>query len=136
AEAARLAPDLPLFAGGRSFGGRMTSQAQAETPLPRVKGLIFFAFPLHAPGRPGSERAAHLADVGVPMLFLQWTRDDVAQLDLLMPVGEGLGPKATRRLAESADHSFHAPARSGRKDPEVLAELLDAAIAWIASQIG
>jgi predicted alpha/beta-hydrolase family hydrolase len=133
AKAADLAPDLPLFAGGRSFGGRMTSQAQAEQALPGVRGLVFFAFPLHPPGKPGVERGAHLADVKVPMLFLQGTNDEFARLDLLQETVTGLGPRASLTLAQFADHSFHAPAKSGRKDPEVMAEILDACAAWVAS---
>ncbi|WP_312166042.1 alpha/beta family hydrolase [Phenylobacterium sp.] len=133
ATAGRLAADLPLFAGGRSFGGRMTSQAQAAQALPGVRGLVFFAFPLHPPGKPGVERAEHLAQVEVPMLFLQGTNDEFARLDLLRETVTGLGPRASLRLAEFADHSFHAPARSGRKDPEVLAEILDDCTAWMAA---
>jgi predicted alpha/beta-hydrolase family hydrolase len=131
AEAAQRAGDLPLFAGGRSFGGRMTSQAQAATPLSGVRGLVFFAFPLHPAGKPADTRAAHLADVKIPMLFLQGTRDALAALELLRPVVARLGPRAVLRLAEHADHSFHVPAKSDRKDPEVLAELLDAAVEWM-----
>jgi predicted alpha/beta-hydrolase family hydrolase len=131
AEAARLAGELALFAGGKSFGGRMTSQAQAIAPLPGVRGLVFFAFPLHPAGKPSTARAEHLGDVAVPMLFLQGTRDALAVPELLRPVVEGLGPKGTLVLAEDADHSFHVPAKTGRKDAEVLAELLDAAAAWM-----
>jgi uncharacterized protein len=134
AEAERRAPDLPRFAGGRSFGGRMTSQAQAKAPLPGVRGLVFFAFPLHPAGKPGTERAAHLTDVALPMLFLQGTRDTLAQLDLLRPVIAGLGTRATLALFEEADHAFHVPAKTGRKDPDVLAEILDTAADWIARQ--
>jgi predicted alpha/beta-hydrolase family hydrolase len=130
-EAARRAPQLPLFAGGKSFGGRMTSQAQAKDALPGVKGLVFFGFPLHAPGKASDERAQHLADVTVPMLFLQGTRDDFASLDLLRPMVERLGKRATLELFEDADHSFHVPARTGRKDAQVLSELADAAAGWI-----
>jgi uncharacterized protein len=133
AEARRLAPTLPLFAGGRSFGGRMTSQAQAIEPMPGVRGLIFFAFPLHTAGKPSTERAAHLADVTVPMLFLSGTKDTLAELDLLQPVVAGLGARATLALFADADHSFHVPARTGRKDAEVMAELLDTAAAWMAA---
>jgi predicted alpha/beta-hydrolase family hydrolase len=133
AKAGDLAPDLPLFAGGRSFGGRMTSLAQAEQALPGVRGLVFFAFPLHPPGKPGVERAGHLAEVAVPMLFLQGTNDEFARLDLLRETVAGLGARANLTLAEFADHSFHAPAKSGRKDPEVLAEVLDVAAAWMAA---
>jgi predicted alpha/beta-hydrolase family hydrolase len=133
AEAGKRLPKLPLIAGGRSFGGRMTSQAQAATPLPGVRGLVFFAFPLHPAGKPADSRAAHLADVAIPMLFLQGTNDALAELDLLRPVVTRLGPRATLRLAEHADHSFHVPAKSGRKDADVLGELLDAAVDWMAS---
>lgn len=131
AKAHELAPKLPLFAGGKSFGGRMTSQAQALGPLPNVHGLIFFGFPLHPAGKPGDERAKHLDDVAIPMLFLQGTNDALAELDLLKPVVKRLGKRATLRLSEHADHSFHVPAKSGRKDAEVLAEILDVAAGWI-----
>lgn len=136
AEAVRLAPELPLFAGGRSFGGRMTSQAQAAAPLPGVRGLVFFAFPLHAPGKPGVERAQHLADIRVPLLFLQGSRDEFAELGLLQATVAGLGERASLRLFEDADHGFHVPARTGRKDAEVRAELLDAARDWLAAHAG
>jgi predicted alpha/beta-hydrolase family hydrolase len=131
AEAARHAPNLPLFAGGRSFGGRMTSQAQALAPLPGVRGLVFFAFPLHPAGKPSDERAEHLSSVTIPMLFLQGTRDELARRDLLEPVVGKLGARATLSLFEEADHSFHVPAKTGRKDAEVMADLLDATTAWI-----
>jgi len=134
AEARRLAPNLPLFAGGRSFGGRMSSQAQALAPLPNVAGLVFFAFPLHPAGKPGIDRAKHLDDVKIPMLFLQGTHDALAELDLLKGVVKHLGKRATLHLAENADHSFHVPAKAGRKDAEVLAEILDVAAAWMSSQ--
>lgn len=124
---------VPLFAGGRSFGGRMTSQAQAATPLEGVRGLVFFAFPLHPAGAPSDERAAHLADVRVPMLFLAGTRDALADLTLLKPMVKSLGRRAKLVLAEDADHSFHVPAKTGRKDSEVLAEIFDAAAAWMVS---
>lgn len=130
AEARRLAPTLPVFAGGRSFGGRMTSQAEALAPL-GVRGLVFFAFPLHPAGKPGTARAEHLAQVRTPMLFLQGTNDALAELPLLQPAVAALGVRATLTLAQGADHSFHAPAKTGRKDSEVLAELLDAASAWM-----
>ena len=133
AEAQALAPALPLFAGGRSFGGRMTSQTQAIWPLEGVRGLVFFAFPLHTAGKPSTERAAHLADVHVPMLFLSGTKDTLAELDLLEPVVAGLRGRATLRLFDDADHSFHVPARTGRKDAEVMAELLDTAAAWMVA---
>jgi uncharacterized protein len=130
AEAARLTPNLPLIAGGKSFGGRMTSQAQAAAPLPGVRGLAFLGFPLHAPGNPSDERARHLFDVAVPMLFLQGTRDDLADLALLEPLVKKLGARATLKLFPDADHSFHVPARTGRKDAEVMREVLDAFAAW------
>jgi predicted alpha/beta-hydrolase family hydrolase len=133
AEAARLAPGLALVAGGRSFGGRMTSQAQAASPLPGVRGLIFLAFPLHPAGRPGSERAEHLFDVRIPMLFLQGTRDALADLAHLRPLCEELGERATLELIEGADHSFHVPASSGRNDAEVRADMLDRLAAWAAA---
>ena len=133
AEAARLAGEMPLFAGGKSFGGRMTSQAQAIAPLPRVRGLVFFAFPLHPAGKPSTVRAEHLSDVEIPMLFLQGDRDALAEFDLLRPVVAGLGGRATLALAQDADHSFHVPAKTGRKDKDVLAELLDKAAAWMAA---
>ena len=134
AEAARRLPGVPLYAGGKSFGGRMTSQAQAIEPLAGVRGLVFLGFPLHAAGKPSDERAAHLAGVRVPMLFLQGTRDDLAQLDLLRPVVERLGNRATLETFEDADHSFHVPARTGRKDAEVMADLLDRLARWIPSE--
>jgi uncharacterized protein len=135
AEAARRAPKLALFAGGRSFGGRMTSQADAIEPLPGVKGLAFIGFPLHPAGKPSIERAEHLRDVTIPMLFLQGTRDELAELDLLQPAIKELGARATLKLLQDADHSFHVPARTGRKDPEVRAELLDALAQWIEQAI-
>jgi predicted alpha/beta-hydrolase family hydrolase len=131
AAASRLAPDLMLTAGGRSFGARMTSQAQAQIPLPGVRGLVFLAFPLHPAGKPGTERAAHLQQVGLPMFFVQGTRDELAQLDLLGPVVDALGSRATLHLLEEADHAFHAPARSGRKDSEAREAALDALCEWL-----
>jgi predicted alpha/beta-hydrolase family hydrolase len=135
AEAARLVPELALFAGGKSFGGRMTSQAQAEAPLPGVRGLVFLGFPLHPPGRPSDERAEHLFKVRIPMLFLQGDRDEFAQRDLLESVVKKLGSLATLKLFPDADHSFHVPARTGRKDHEVRAELVDFMQNWIESVI-
>ncbi|WP_374447583.1 alpha/beta family hydrolase [Stella sp.] len=129
-----LAPGRPLFAGGRSYGGRMTSQAEAASPMPGVAGLVFLAFPLHPAGRPGRERAQHLARIARPMLFLQGTRDALADPVLLRETVEGLGPIATLELADGADHAFHVLARSGRSDAEVLAGLLDAAARWMAVQ--
>jgi len=131
AEAARELPGLALFAGGKSFGGRMTSQAQALSPLPGVLGLVFVGFPLHPAGKPSDERATHLPDIAVPMLFLQGTRDELAQLDLLQPVVSRLGSRATLEVFEHADHSFHVPARSGRKDAQVMEELLDRMTSWV-----
>src|SRR5256885_792329 len=131
AEAARLLPQLPVVAGGKSFGGRMTSQAQAAAPLPGVRGLAFLGFPLHPAGRPSRERGEHLFDIGVPMLFLQGTRDNLASLDELEPLCAALGARAVLRLFADADHSFHVPARSGRTDGEVRNEMLDALVAWI-----
>lgn len=129
-----LAAGRPLFAGGRSFGGRMTSGAEAASPLPGLSGLVFFAFPLHPAGKPGRERARHLAEIALPMLFLQGTRDALADLALLQRVVGELGPRGTLELADGADHAFHVPARSGRRDAEVLAALLDAAAAWMSGQ--
>ena len=131
AEAARLTPELPLFAGGKSFGGRMTSQAQAAAPLPGIRGLIFLGFPLHPAGRPADDRGGHLFEVRVPMLFLQGERDKLADQQLLGRLIERLGARATLRLFQDADHSFHVPARTGRKDAEVRSELVDALVSWI-----
>ena len=131
AEAVKLAPDLPLFAGGRSFGGRMTSQAQADAPLPGVRGLAFLGFPLHPAGKPGIERAEHLSRVQVPMLFVSGERDALAEMDLLRPVVEGLGDRATLHLVAAADHSLKVPAKSGRTFAEAEAEALDAMAAWM-----
>lgn len=133
AEAARLAPDLPLIAGGRSFGGRMTSQAQAQTPLEGVRGLVFLAFPLHPARQPGTERAVHLQDIRIPMLFIQGARDELAAPSLLRPLVERLGSRATLHVLEDADHSFHVPARSGRRDSEVRNDALDAVRTWLHS---
>jgi predicted alpha/beta-hydrolase family hydrolase len=135
AEAARLAPALTLIAGGRSFGGRMTSQAQAIKPLPGVKGLAFLGFPLHPAGKPSADRAEHLTEVKIPMLFLQGTRDELAKLELLQPLIDQLGARATLKLLQDADHSFHVPARTGRKDAEVRAEMLDALATWVEQAI-
>jgi len=133
AEAARRLPQVALVAGGKSFGGRMTSQAQALSPLPGVRGLAFTGFPLHPAGRPSDERAQHLFEIDVPMLFLQGTRDDLADLELLQPLIKRLGSLATLKLFDDADHSFHVPARSGRKDSEVVGELASVLAAWIAT---
>jgi hypothetical protein len=130
-QAARHCPGLPLVAGGKSFGARMTSQAQAKAPLEGVRGLAFFGFPLHPAGKPSIDRADHLAEIHVPMLFLQGTNDKLAELQLLKPVVEKLKLLATLHLVEAADHSFHVPARSGRNDREVMDEILDALAAWV-----
>jgi predicted alpha/beta-hydrolase family hydrolase len=130
-EASRLLPELPLLAGGKSFGGRMTSQAQAAAPLPEVHGLVFLGFPLHPAERPSQDRAKHLFDVRLPMLFLQGTRDALAVLHELEPLCRALGGRATLTLLQDADHSFHVPARTGRTDADVLNEALDALAAWI-----
>lgn len=133
AAAAAVAPDLPLLAGGRSMGGRMTSQASAQAPLPGVRGLVFFAFPLHPAGKPGAERAEHLSRVSVPLLFLQGSKDTMAELDLLRPVVAQLGDRATLHVVETADHSFHVLKRSGKTDEGVLAELAETTAAWAAA---
>ncbi len=130
-EAGRRLPKLPLFAGGKSFGGRMTSQAQAASPLPGVRGLIFLGFPLHPAGKPSNDRAKHLFEIGVSMLFLQGTRDKLAELPLLDPLVRELGGGATLKLFQEADHSFHVPKRSGRNDTEVRLEILDDMAEWI-----
>ena len=135
AEAQRLLPDTALIAGGKSFGGRMTSQAQAKAPLEGVHGLAFLGFPLHPAGRPSQDRAEHLFEIQIPMLFLQGTRDNLASLDQLEPVCKQLGKCATLTLFADADHSFHVPARTGRKDTQVLDEVLDALAAWLDSVI-
>jgi len=134
AEAARLEPDLPLFAGGRSFGGRMTSQAQADAPLPGVRGLAFLGFPLHPAGKPGIERAEHLARVEIPMLFVSGSRDALAELDLLRRVVAGLGNRASLHLVDQADHSFKVAAKSGRTPADAEAEALDAIAEWVTKQ--
>jgi predicted alpha/beta-hydrolase family hydrolase len=131
--AARFGSGLRLFAGGKSFGARMTSQAQAEAALPNVCGLVFFGFPLHPVGKPSDERARHLAEVRVPMLFLQGTRDALADPRLLVPLIDALGGGATLKMVESADHSLHVPVRSGRTDEQVLDEVLNAAVVWMRS---
>jgi len=128
--AAKKAPDLPLFAGGKSLGGRMTSQAAAEGPLDEVRGLVFLGFPLHPPKRPSTKRADHLTKVTVPMLFLQGTRDDLADLSLLRPVCARLGPLATLSVVEGADHSFHVLKRSGTSDAAVLQQLVQTVASW------
>jgi hypothetical protein len=128
--AAEAAPGLPLLAGGKSMGGRMTSQAAAERPLDGVRGLVFFGFPLHPPNKPGTKRADHLVKVTAPMLFLQGTRDTFAELPLLRPVCAKLGSRATLHVIETADHSFHVLKSSGRTDAEVLRELAETVVCW------
>jgi predicted alpha/beta-hydrolase family hydrolase len=134
-QACHLVPKLALVAGGKSFGGRMTSQAQAESPLPRVRGLAFLGFPLHAAGRPSDERAKHLTKVEIPMQFLQGTRDALADRHLIEKLTQQLGPRATLNLLSDADHSFHVPARSGRKDADIRVEVLDALATWIETVV-
>jgi uncharacterized protein len=131
ATARRVLPDLPLVAGGKSFGGRMTSQAQAADPLPGVRGLVFLGFPLHPPDRPSRTRGEHLFDVEIPMLFVQGTRDKLATRDEIEPLCAALERRATLELFEHADHSFHVPARTGRKDTQVLNDVLDTMVIWI-----
>ena len=135
AEAERLCPRLPLIAGGKSFGGRMTSQTQALAALPSVKGLAFLGFPLHPVGRPSDERAKHLFDIHVPMLFLQGTRDKLADMHLLEPLVNALGPAALLHPLAEADHAFHVLVRSGRNDADVMTELLDVFAAWASRLI-
>ncbi|THD62615.1 MAG: alpha/beta hydrolase [Bradyrhizobium sp.] len=132
-KAARCCPGLALIAGGKSFGGRMTSQAQAIAPLPGVVGLAFLGFPLHPANKPSEERAKHLFDIEVPMLFLQGSNDKLAEPGLLEPLIGKLGPSASLHLVPHADHSFHVPARSGRNDREVMSEILDKLSAWIGA---
>jgi predicted alpha/beta-hydrolase family hydrolase len=130
AKAAELLPGIPLLAGGKSFGGRMTSGAHAESPLDEVCGLVFLGFPLHPPGKPGLERAVHLASVRIPMLFLQGTRDDFARLDLITEVCAGLGPHARLELFDGADHSFGVKKGSGRTKVEVQEDMAATIAAW------
>lgn len=135
AEAVRIAADLPLFAGGRSFGGRMTSQAQAHEPIAGVRGLALLGFPLHPAGQPGTERAQHLARVAVPMLFVSGERDALADLELLKPLVDGLGPRARLHVVSDADHGFNVPAKSGRTSAEAEAEALDALAEWMLAHV-
>jgi predicted alpha/beta-hydrolase family hydrolase len=130
AAAHELVPSLPLLAGGKSFGGRMTSQTQAEDPLSQVRGLVFFGFPLHPPKQPSIDRSAHLFQVKIPMLFLQGTRDALAEVPLIKPLAKRLGALATLTLLENADHSFHVPVRSGRTDAQLRSEMLEAFESW------
>jgi predicted alpha/beta-hydrolase family hydrolase len=133
ASAHQLSPGLPLIAGGKSFGGRMTSQTQAEFPLPLVRGLVFLGFPLHPPKQPSDTRAEHLFQVQIPMLFLQGTRDALAEMPLMQALIGQLGKRASLTALEDADHSFHVPARTGRTDTQVRIEMLSALAAWVDS---
>jgi predicted alpha/beta-hydrolase family hydrolase len=135
AQASHMLPRLGLVAGGKSFGGRMTSQAQAQSPLPGLRGLAFLGFPLHDAGRPSNERAKHLFAVEIPMLFLQGTRDALADVHLMEKLTKKLGSRATLKLIPDADHSFHVPARIGRKDADVRADALDVLAAWIETVV-
>jgi predicted alpha/beta-hydrolase family hydrolase len=132
--ASRHCPNVMLIAGGKSFGGRMTSQAQAASPLPNVIGLVFFGFPLHASGKPSTEKAAHLSKVTIPMLFLQGGKDKLAELPLIRSVTEKLGIRATLHVIDEADHSFHVPRRSGRTDADVLNEMARMVVDWLRNQ--
>jgi len=134
AEAARHMPDVPLFAGGKSYGGRMSTQAQAAQPLPGVKGIVLVGFPLHPAGKPSTERAAHLVDVKLPMLFLQGTRDALADLDLISQTTASLGKKTNLHIVDGADHAFHVLVRSGRTDAQVREELCDTMAAWMTKR--
>jgi uncharacterized protein len=136
AEAARCCPGVTLIAGGKSFGGRMTSQAQAIAPLPGVRGLAFLGFPLHPAGKPSEDRAKHLWDIHVPMLFVQGTRDKLAEQGLLEPLVKRLGASASLHLVQEADHSFHVPARSGRNNRDAMGEIADTLSAWIGATAG
>ncbi len=135
-KATRLLPGIPLVAGGKSFGSRMTTQAQADQPLPGVIGLAAFGFPLHAAGKPSDERALHLAQTMIPILFLQGDRDALADTSLLVPAIQTLGTRATLHLLKGADHSFHVLARSGRTDEEVMTEALDVTVRWLTELDG
>jgi predicted alpha/beta-hydrolase family hydrolase len=135
AAALKATSKLPLIAGGKSFGGRMTSQAQAAAPLPGVRGLAFLGFPLHPAGKPSRDRAEHLFGVKIPMLFLQGTRDQLALPGEIEPLCKALGRNVTLKLFENADHSFHVPAKSGRNDAEVRADVLDTLAAWIEKTV-
>ena len=135
AAGAKAMPGLPLFAGGKSMGGRMTSHAAAEGLLPEIKGIVFFGFPLHPPKQPSTKRADHLTKVEMLMLFLQGTRDTLAELTLLRPVCAKLGARATLQIIETADHSFHVLKSSGKSDPEVMRELAQTARLWMGKKI-
>jgi predicted alpha/beta-hydrolase family hydrolase len=133
AAASSEAPEMPLLAGGKSMGGRLTSVAQAEDPLPGVRGLAFFGFPLHAAGRPSADRGMHLSRINVPMLFLQGTRDKLGELSLLRPLCDSLGPGTTLHILEEADHSFHVPKRTGKSDADIRNELARTVSSWASS---
>jgi hypothetical protein len=133
--ATQAAGGLPLFVGGRSFGGRMSSLAASQTPLPGVRGIVFFAFPLHPPGKPGTERAEHLFKVDVPILFLQGPRDTLATPELLKPIIEKLGKRGTLHMIEGGDHSFKVLKSSGRTEKEVIEELVSTAAVWMSKQV-
>jgi hypothetical protein len=135
AAAATALPGVALIAGGKSFGGRMTSQAQAAEPLADVRGLCFFGFPLHPAGKPATERGAHLGEIKVPMLFMQGTKDALADVGLIEPMIASLAPRATLHLVADADHSFHVPVRSGRNDAQMMEEILDAMANWTTSVV-
>lgn len=135
AAARRRCGDLPLLAGGKSFGGRMTSQAQALAPLDSVRALVFLGFPLHPAGKPSIVRAEHLADIRVPMLFIQGTRDKLAEPKLLAPVIRNLGKRVTLHPIADADHAFHVPARSGRRDGDVISEICEAVAEWMTGVV-
>jgi predicted alpha/beta-hydrolase family hydrolase len=135
-EATRRLPGLVLFAGGKSFGGRMTSQAQAEAPLPDVRGIAFLGFPLHPANKPSTARADHLFEIRIPMLFLQGTRDALADLALIQQIARDLGERATLKMFPDADHSFHVPVRSGRTDEQVRGNVLDALADWMTRTAG
>ena len=135
AEGVRRARGLPVVAGGKSMGGRMTSRAMAEAHLPGVRGLVFLGFPLHPAGKPADDRAAHLSDVSVPMLFVQGTRDKLATLELLRPVVDGLGDRASLRVIDGGDHSLVVPKRSGKTQAEVLGAVAGSISAWIAGEM-
>jgi predicted alpha/beta-hydrolase family hydrolase len=133
ARAAEIFPGLALIAGGKSFGGRMSSQAQAAAPLAGVRGLAFVGFPLHPAGKPSTDRAEHLAKIDIPMLFLQGTRDTLAEVALIEGVVQRLGSRATLHMVDGADHSFHVLVRSGRNNAEVMDEILDAFARWVGA---
>ena len=134
AAAHRAALDIPLLAGGHSFGGRMTSTAASESPLDGVQGLVFFAFPLHQPGKPDTKRAEHLSAITVPMLFLSGTRDELANLDLLQPVCKKLGKRATLHLLDTADHGFRTLKRSRKSEEDVFVEMARIVREWASSR--